>query len=770
VLRPDWVAIIYGSKLEPDDAAFALDGEVIGYAYCNGGLAGAGRNDVRILLPDEVAHWSPIPDPEGAGIGMSWISAAMRDMQGDRAATEHKLKFFTNGATPNLVVKGIPAPDREKFDMFVDMLEARHAGLGNAYRTLYLTAGVDATVVGSDLKQLDFKATQGAGESRIAMLGRVPAPLLGISEGLAGSSLNAGNFGMARRIFADSWIFPTLQDLCSALAPMVNVPRGAELWFDTTDMPILREDAKDAAEIEQVKATTINSYITAGFTPESSVAATRGQDVSLLVHSGLVSVQLQPPGMMANDAAPPAGGAGPKAQAVMAARSLHPDGDFTDEEAVDALIEALAYFDEDAVERSWDPAKHPRNPSGSPGGGRFRSLVDRIIDAITEHHKSGGKGDPLEGFDRPQLLKVAKARGIKLDRGEPRESIVAKLIADVGSNKSAHSKPKAIPDKPKVPPGTPKVTSKAPAKSSAIPDLSLPDDISPADASRYVDLHVQLAAVPWQRKPGTKHELHRPGAAAIEHEMGLLLQGKSLRTKGMLRREGDTEIKFREWAQANHPDMPLDDVRELVRTGLADAFADRPIAVRTTPAGLSGVLKAGRFKTQFETGRASKGATYYPEKRAQVENELFGYAWDLKKSDRPVYGYVGLRDPRHAGYWSQPGRYDDRHTEDLLSAYGDVQVVLKPQVRERTTAAIGDTIDSSVLPSPVDAPTWQSAMVRTGYTTDYKSDEFAQRSYAEAQIHGGVKVDDIAEVFFANHPSDALRDLLKRLGIPWRTL
>jgi hypothetical protein len=43
-------------------------------------------------------------------------------------------------------------------------------------------------VVGSDLKQLDFKATQGAGETRIAMLGRVPAPLLGISEGLAGSS------------------------------------------------------------------------------------------------------------------------------------------------------------------------------------------------------------------------------------------------------------------------------------------------------------------------------------------------------------------------------------------------------------------------------------------------------------------------------------------------------------------------------------------------------------------------------------------------------
>jgi phage portal protein BeeE len=301
VLRPDWVTVIYGSEQEPEDAAHALDGELLGYSYVNGGPL-ANRNRPQVLLPEECAHWSPLPDPERAGIGMSWITPAVREIQGDQLATQHKIKFFENGATANLVVKGIPATTKAQFDDIVDMLESRHAGVANAYRTLYLTAGADATVVGSDLKQIDFKATQGAGETRIAALSRVPAPLLGISEGLAGSSLNAGNFGMARRIFADSWIYPTLQDVSAAFAPLVDVPADAELWFDTADMPLLREDAKDAAEIEGIKAATIRQLVDGGFEAPSVIAAVQGQNMSLLVHSGMLSVQLQAPGTTSENA------------------------------------------------------------------------------------------------------------------------------------------------------------------------------------------------------------------------------------------------------------------------------------------------------------------------------------------------------------------------------------------------------------------------------------------------------------------------------------
>jgi phage portal protein BeeE len=298
VLRPDWTAIAYGSQREPDDPAHALDGEVVGYVYANGGF---GVGDPVTLLPEDVAHWAPIPDPEGAGIGMSWITPAVREIMADRAVTEHKLAFFRNGATPNLVVKGIANPDGskltvEQFNEIVDMLEQGHAGLANAYRTLYLTAGADATVVGANLAELDLKTVQGASETRLAVLSRVPAPILGVSEGLAGSSLNAGNLGVARRNFADGWIYPTLQDLAASLAPLVNVPSDAELWYDPADMPILREDAKDAAEIEQIKASTIRQLVDGGFKPETVIAAVNGQDMSQLIHTGLVPVQLQPPG------------------------------------------------------------------------------------------------------------------------------------------------------------------------------------------------------------------------------------------------------------------------------------------------------------------------------------------------------------------------------------------------------------------------------------------------------------------------------------------
>ncbi len=295
VLRPDYTAVVYGSELEPDDPATALDATLLGFVYQNGGI-GSGRSKPQTLLPADVAMWAPIPDPERPGLGQSWVTAALADIQGDRAATQHKLMFFENGATPNMVVKGITAANRDQFDEIVGAMEASHAGVANAYRTLYLVAGADATVVGADLKQLDFKATQGAGETRIAMLGRVPAPLLQISEGLAGSSLNAGNFGMARRIFADSWVYPTLQDVCAALAPLLRVPTDAELWFDTADIPLLREDAKDAAEITEIQARTITGLVKDGFTAESSKSAVLGQNMALLVHSGLVSVQLQPPG------------------------------------------------------------------------------------------------------------------------------------------------------------------------------------------------------------------------------------------------------------------------------------------------------------------------------------------------------------------------------------------------------------------------------------------------------------------------------------------
>lgn len=107
------------------------------------------------------------------------------------------------------------------------------------------------------------------------------------------------------------------------------------------------------------------------------------------------------------------------------------------EDAIDALIQALEEIGQERVEAAWDPAKHARNPKGSPGGGKFRSMVDRLKDAISEHQSGGGKGHPFDGFDREQLRRTAKARGIELKRGESRDDIAKKLHDHLGESKSA---------------------------------------------------------------------------------------------------------------------------------------------------------------------------------------------------------------------------------------------------------------------------------------------------------------------------------------------
>ena len=112
--------------------------------------------------------------------------------------------------------------------------------------------------------------------------------------------MNAGNYGQSRRTFTDLWVTPTLQDLCGTFARLVRVPDDAELWYDTADMPLLREDAKDAAEITRIQAETINGLVKEGFEWETAVAAVVGQNMSVLKHTGLVSVQLQPPGTVQN--------------------------------------------------------------------------------------------------------------------------------------------------------------------------------------------------------------------------------------------------------------------------------------------------------------------------------------------------------------------------------------------------------------------------------------------------------------------------------------
>lgn len=290
-LRPEWVTIVLGSATDATHPGEAPDVEVAGYFYDPpNGLD-------RIFVPNEVAHYAPIPDPNSNFLGMSWVTPVMMEARADDAAMVHKDAFFRNAATPNLAIKFDPAVAIESVERFKALIESEHRGFRNAYKTLYLGGGADPVVIGKDFQQLDFAAVQGKGESRLASAAGMPPSWVGFSEGLQGSALNAGNFDSARRRLADGTMQHLWRNAAASLQSIVRPPHsGVNLWFDTSDVPFLSEAAETAATVQAQQAQTITTLVRDGFTPESVVAAVTAGDWALLVHTGLTSVQLQEPG------------------------------------------------------------------------------------------------------------------------------------------------------------------------------------------------------------------------------------------------------------------------------------------------------------------------------------------------------------------------------------------------------------------------------------------------------------------------------------------
>ena len=301
-MRPDWVSIIIGS---PSDDPYDLRAKAVGYMYEPMGSQGTGgynRADAVLLLPSEVCHFAPLPDPEMRYRGMSWLTPIIREIQADSAATKHKDVWFKNGATLRTVVRFDKDTSPDSYDAFVARFQAAHQGSDNAYKTLFLGGGADVSVVGADMKQMDFKTVQGGGETRIAAAAGVHPVIVGLSEGLQGSSLNAGNFGAARRLVADKTLRHLWGTASSSLQNLLTPPsEAASLWYDTRDVAFLREDTKDAADIQGTQASTMRQLVDGGWEPESVKAAIINEDWSLLVHTGQLSVQLQEPGASQNN-------------------------------------------------------------------------------------------------------------------------------------------------------------------------------------------------------------------------------------------------------------------------------------------------------------------------------------------------------------------------------------------------------------------------------------------------------------------------------------
>ncbi|OII61201.1 hypothetical protein BJP40_06655 [Streptomyces sp. CC53] len=332
-MRPDYVELILGSR---SGDLRALDTKVILYRY-----KPPGQDSTAVdLLPEEVAHFSPIPDPEVRFRGMSWLTPVIREIQADSAATTHKKNFFENAAVPNLAVKFDRETEEDEAEEFIETFNQEHRGALNAYKTLFLMGGADVTPLTADFRQLEFSRTVGKGESRIAAAAGVPPSWVGFSEGMQGSALNAGNFAAARRRYADATIRPLWEMVAPVLQRLLKAPAGASLWYDDRDISFLREDSKDRAEIFRTDVASIASGIMAGFQTDAMVKAARDHDVSELLgqHTGLVSVQMQSTGVPDEEVDKARVAAElMAAQADVIVTLAWPKGPFTEESAIAAV-------------------------------------------------------------------------------------------------------------------------------------------------------------------------------------------------------------------------------------------------------------------------------------------------------------------------------------------------------------------------------------------------------------------------------------------------
>lgn len=303
-LRPDWVDIILSDA--PEDA---VRSDVIGYCYKPGNTSDPAKWEIYPVDGSNgaIAHWIGLtPDPDAQYRGMSWITPVIREILADKGASLHKQKFFDQGATPQIAVSFKDTVSPEAFKKFMKQLNREHDGVNNAYKTMYLAGGADVTVLGAHLNQLDFQTTQGHGETRIAAAAGIHPVLVGLSEAIKGTPLAIGNYQAAKDMFGEVFLRPMWASLCASYQVLVGKYRGAELWYDDSNISFLRQDRQAEADFQTSQATNINTLVMAGFTPESIIkCCVGGWDLKKLVHSGLLSVQMQKPGEQGGGQTPP---------------------------------------------------------------------------------------------------------------------------------------------------------------------------------------------------------------------------------------------------------------------------------------------------------------------------------------------------------------------------------------------------------------------------------------------------------------------------------
>lgn len=277
----------------------------------------------------EVLHVTEMLLP-GEKRGKSRIMLAKDSLGLGLALEEYASRFFGNGAYAGVVLEVPHELTKEQADEIQAAWEAKHKGLGRSHRPAVLMNGMKAqqmTVNPSDSQMLDQRRFA---VEEVARIFRVPPFMLGVNTP---GSMSYNSVEQQMLFFAQSTILPRVEMLEDAFSRLlmnersfikfnlsslvradlstrteayskallagymsVNEVRALEDMrnVDSGDghrVPLQNIAVEDTPTITaQQKARAAQSFITAGYTPQSVA-----QFLDLpLEHTGLASVQLQP--------------------------------------------------------------------------------------------------------------------------------------------------------------------------------------------------------------------------------------------------------------------------------------------------------------------------------------------------------------------------------------------------------------------------------------------------------------------------------------------
>lgn len=199
------------------------------------------------------------------------------------------------------------------------------------------------------------------------------------------------------------------------------------------------------------------------------------------------------------------------------------------------------------------------------------------------------------------------------------------------------------------------------------------------------------------------------------------------------------------------------ELRRNVRKNLQDLVDKTKPSTMVKNGDLKSILDNG-FKTTHETGTGiSGGGLDYLDARLMAEEANWG------PNNHPFYGFLDRPSQRKRDIMT------GGTTMGELEQYGDVQVIFKDIIRDRSSVTMGDTLNEMgyVLASPMNKV--------DEYTLGKGFDNVARGGmdsvgyeYIELQIHGAITAADIAEIVFKTMPSNEIQSMLAKLGIPWR--